>query len=74
MKIDYKSPDYVSIFNQRIKALDRIRAEPQSLPALKPIIEITQRSSSRIGRARSTRAMWKSVAQLLFRLCYSRDR
>lgn len=35
MQIDYKAPDYISIFNYRLEALNRIRAEPQCLPALK---------------------------------------
>ncbi len=33
--IDYKNPDYCAIFDQRIAALNRIRAEPASLETLK---------------------------------------
>lgn len=32
---DFKSPDYVAVFNHRLQALSRIRADPKSLPALK---------------------------------------
>ena len=32
---DFRSPDYVEVFASRVRALNRIRAEPESLPALK---------------------------------------
>ena len=32
---DYRAPDYISVFRQRVDRLNRIRAEPECLPALK---------------------------------------
>lgn len=33
--MDFKNPDYVKIFQRRVEALNRIRADPSSLPALR---------------------------------------
>ena len=35
IEFDWKKPDYTAVFRQRIEALQRIRAEPEQLPALK---------------------------------------
>jgi len=35
MALDYHNPDYSAVFRQRMEALQRIRANPESLPALK---------------------------------------
>lgn len=35
MGFDWKNPDYVQVFAERIECLNRIRAEPKSLPLLK---------------------------------------
>jgi phage terminase large subunit len=34
-EFDFKHPDYVSIFKRRVEALNRLRADPKALPALK---------------------------------------
>src|SRR6185312_6753483 len=35
VEFDFKNPDYVAVFRCRVEALNRIRAEPAALPALK---------------------------------------